>query len=176
MSTSRKRHGRIHRRQRGITMVESMVALVVLGTGMLGIASLYVASLKAERNALTRTTAVNLVNDMLDRIRANGVARSAYDLSKYGADGPGDHGCVANTDDSKNCSGTELAEDDLYRWLQALKDPKNGLPGAPTANVKVTEGATGKSDLYEVSVQWKEAGEEKPFTYAVNTQIVPVAP
>ena len=176
MSTNPKRHGRTPRVQRGITMVESMVALVVLGTGMLGIASLYVASLKAERNALTRTTAVNLVNDMLDRIRANALGRGSYDLSAYGADGPGEHDCVAATDDTKNCSSAELAEDDLHRWLDALKDGKTGLPGAPSADVNYTAGATGKSDTYEVSVKWQEAGEEKPFTYAVNTEIVPVVP
>lgn len=176
MNINKKRPARTPRVQRGITMVESMVALIVLGTGMLGIASLYVASLKAERNALTRTTAVNLVNDMLDRIRANALGRGAYDLGAYGADGPGEHGCVANTDDTKNCSSAQLAEDDLNRWLQSIKDPKNGLPGAPVADVNYTAGATGKSDTYVVSVQWQEAGEEKPFTYAVNTEIVPVVP
>jgi type IV pilus modification protein PilV len=153
-----------------------MVALVVLGTGMLGIASLYVASLKAERNALTRTTAVNLVNDMLDRIRANGVARKAYDTSNYtAAGGPKDQKCVAGAA-TDYCSTTKLAEDDLYRWLQALKDPKNGLPGGPTARVKVTTGAAGESDLFEVSVTWREAGEATAFTYGVSTQIVPVKP
>src|SRR5262245_6377096 len=175
MSTSKgsERRTRTPRRQRGITMVESMVALVVLGTGMLGIASLYVASLKAERNALTRTTAVNFVNDMLDRIRANGVARDAYDTSKYGSGGPQSHDCVANPDDTANCSTSELAEDDLYRWIAAVQDPKNGLPGGPAATVKVTPGAAGTSDAFEVAVSWREAGEDT-FTYKVNTQIVPV--
>jgi type IV pilus assembly protein PilV len=173
MNTNTKRHPPLPRKERGITMVESMVALVVLGTGMLGIASLYVASLKAERNALTRTTAVNLVNDMLDRIRANNVARDAYDTSNYGTDGPQSHGCVANTDDTKNCSTAQLAEDDLNRWIAAVKDAKNGLPGGPTAEVVVTKGAVGKSDTFEVSVTWQEAGEDR-FTYKVNTQIIPV--
>jgi type IV pilus assembly protein PilV len=177
MSTHPKRRGRTSRVQRGITMVESMVALVVLGTGMLGIASLYVASLKAERNALTRTTAVNLVNDMLDRIRANGVARDAYDTSKYGTGGPKDQKCVANSDATANCSTTQLAEDDLYRWIQAVKDPKLGLPGGPTATVAVTlAAAAGQSDRFQVFVTWQEAGEEQPFRYEVNTQIIPVAP
>jgi len=173
MSTNPKRSVRATRLQRGITMIESLVALVVLGSGMLGIASLYVASLKAERNAQTRTTAVNLVNDMLDRIRANGAARDAYDLGKYGTGGPTNQNCVANSDDTANCSTAQLAEDDLYRWLQTLK---SSLPGAPTANVKVTLGATTKSDLYEVGVTWREAGEDAAFTYAVNTEIVPVIP
>lgn len=171
MSTPSAPRRRTSRRQRGITMVESMVALVVLGTGMLGIASLYVASLKAERNALTRTNAVNLVNDMLDRIRANGVARDAYDTSKYTAGGgPKDQKCVADKD---NCSTTKLAEDDLFRWIASAKST---LPGTPTASVGVTLGAAGKSDRFQVMVTWREAGEDADFKYEVNTQILPVIP
>ena len=56
---------------RGITMVESLVALVVTSVGMLGIAGLYVTGIKAGRSALLRTQAVNLASDMADRIRAN---------------------------------------------------------------------------------------------------------
>ena len=56
------------RRERGITMVESLVALVILSVGMLGIAGLYVTGIKAGRSALLRTQAVNLASDMADRI------------------------------------------------------------------------------------------------------------
>ena len=52
---------RIRQAQRGITMVESLVALVVLSIGLLGIASLYVTSLRTGRTALIRTQAVSLV-------------------------------------------------------------------------------------------------------------------
>jgi hypothetical protein len=104
------------------------------------------------------------------------MGRDAYDTSKYGADGPANQNCVANPDDTKNCSTAALAEDDLYRWIAAVKDTKNGLPGGPAATVKVTPGATGAPDLYEVSVTWREAGEDLPLTYKVNTEIVPVSP
>ena len=158
----------IARPQRGITMVESLVALVVLAVGMLGIASLYVASLKAGRSALIRTQAVNLVNDMVDRIRANAPARTAYDMSNYGSK-PQEHGCVATS----NCTAAELAEDDLARWQKAVQAT---LPGGNNvvANVTVFPAAAGgQPDRYHVRVEWREPGEEANFSYDANLHLIP---
>ena len=65
-------------RIRGFTLVEVLVALVVLAVGMLGIAGLYVESLRAGRTSIFRTTAVYLAADMADRIRANPQASADY--------------------------------------------------------------------------------------------------
>ena len=61
----------------GFSIVEALVALVVLSVGMLGIAALYVESLRAGRSAVYHTQAVNLAADMADRIRANRMAGAA---------------------------------------------------------------------------------------------------
>ena len=58
-------------RQRGISMVEALVALVVIAVGMLGIAGLYLSSLQASRSAKLRSYAVELASSIADRIRAN---------------------------------------------------------------------------------------------------------
>ena len=57
--------------QYGFSMVEMLVALVVLGVGMLGMASLYVTTLRASSSAISRMQAANLASDIADRIRAN---------------------------------------------------------------------------------------------------------
>ena len=71
-------------------MVEAMVALVVLAVGMLGIAGLYVTTLRSGGGAIYRFQAVNLASDLADRIRANRTANVAYlgpaaDNNCYGA-------------------------------------------------------------------------------------------
>jgi type IV pilus assembly protein PilV len=154
--------------QRGITMVESLVALVVLSVGMLGIAGLHLASLKTGRTALLRTQAVNLVNDMADRIRANPRARDAYDSGDYAA-APATHDCVTVS----NCSSAELAEDDLARWLAQVDAT---LPAAVAAIDFVAAAATGRPDQYSVSVQWTEAGEPLPFSYQASLNFIAVLP
>src|SRR5512138_827355 len=55
----------------GFTLIEVLIALVVLAIGMLGIAAVYLEGLRASRDALLRTQAVILAADMGDRIRAN---------------------------------------------------------------------------------------------------------
>lgn len=155
-------------RQRGVSLVESLVALVVLSVGMLGIASLYVTSLKAGRTALTRTQAVTLVNDMLDRVRANSRARGAYKLTTTAAPTPS--GCS----DSGGCSAAQLANDDLASWRTAVVGT---LPGAATGEVDFgPAGGTGFPDEYTVTVSWQEAGEPAPFTYRASTRLAPVRP
>jgi type IV pilus assembly protein PilV len=155
--------------QRGMTMVESLVALVVLSVGLLGIASLYVSTLKAERSAQLRTQAVALVTDMTDRIRANASARDAYDLKvKY--DGkPSLRNCVT----VKNCSNAQLAEDDLARWLTTVRAT---LPGVSVADVEVGLAATGRPDNYQVRIEWQEAGERTRFDYQANLAMIAVTP
>src|SRR5258707_3864497 len=65
-------------RPRGFTMVEMLVALVVLAVGMLGVASLFGISLHSGSSAIARMQAVNLAADIGDRIRANRRAAGAY--------------------------------------------------------------------------------------------------
>ena len=69
----------------GFTIVEVLVALVVLSVGMLGIAGLYVITLQSGGTAIYRTQAVNLASDMADRIRANRNAGVAYQNGASGA-------------------------------------------------------------------------------------------
>jgi type IV pilus assembly protein PilV len=65
--------------QRGFTLIESLVALVVLSVGLLGTAATLLGSLGAHAEALRRATALELVRDIADRIRANAAGRAAYD-------------------------------------------------------------------------------------------------
>ena len=84
------------KRMSGFSIVEVLVALVVLAVGMLGIAALYVESLRAGRTAVYRTQAVNLASDMADRIRANRTAGDAYELEA--GDNPAKQGCSPDID------------------------------------------------------------------------------
>ena len=63
---------------RGFTLVEAMVALIVLSVGLLGIAALYVETLRANRTSLYRTQAVNMATDIGDRMRSNRNPAAAY--------------------------------------------------------------------------------------------------
>lgn len=62
----------IHRRnQAGVTLIEIMVALLVLSIGLLGLAALQAFSLQANQGAYHRTQAVNVSYEVADFLRAN---------------------------------------------------------------------------------------------------------
>jgi type IV pilus assembly protein PilV len=85
------------REQAGSTLMEVLVALVVLSFGLLGQAGLQAAALKVNQGAMLRSHATTLAYDMLDSMRANPTfaAAGSYVVG-WGAVGPGAN--VASTD------------------------------------------------------------------------------
>jgi type IV pilus assembly protein PilV len=159
-------------RQRGVTIVEGLVALVILSVGMLGIASLYVTSLKTGRTALLRTQAVNLVNGIIDSIRANGTAGVAYELDTLAEAPTADPEAPAICGADGVCTAAEIADQDLMNWAAALNA---ALPG-PEASIAYTDSAAGVPDIYTVSVSWQESGETQRFQYQGSLEMLPVMP
>jgi type IV pilus assembly protein PilV len=129
--------------QTGFGLVESLVALVVVSVGMIGIAALYSQGLGAGRTALFRTQAVNLAADMADRIRVN--RRGGANYGGAAANNNCDPGGGAT------CSPLQMAAHDLFVW-QALVAAT--LPaGAGTVTVAGTTPPT-----YTIRVTWTEVG------------------
>jgi type IV pilus assembly protein PilV len=148
----------------GFTLVESLVALVVMSVGMLGIAGLYVTGIKSGRSALLRTQAVNLASDIADRIRSNRGGLVNYAMLTYGG-APVAQGCI-NPAAAAPCTSAQLAQDDLARWKASVEA---ALPGRPLATVDVvfTDVAAPAADRYAISVSWHEAGQTQPSTYTL---------
>ena len=70
--------------QQGMTMLEVLIAVMILSVGLLGVAGLQTTNLRNSQSAHQRTMAVLLASGMAERIRANRViARSGnYALPK----------------------------------------------------------------------------------------------
>jgi type IV pilus assembly protein PilV len=137
----------------GFGLVESLVALVVISVGMIGIAALYGQGLSASRTALYRTQAVNLVSDMADRIRVNRRGGAAYGGAAANRNcDPG-----GNTD----CTTTQMAEHDLFVWQAQVAAQMPG--GAGTVQYLGTTPPT-----YTVRVQWQDVGGAQNHQVAVR--------
>jgi type IV pilus assembly protein PilV len=70
-------------RAHGFTLLEVLIALLVLSFGLLGLAALQAYSVKANQSANFRSQATALANMMLDNIRANRVNLGAYYADDY---------------------------------------------------------------------------------------------
>ena len=93
-------------------MIEVLVAALVMATGVLGASALQAASLRANRLALQRSDAVQLVWSIIDRIRVN--AGGDYDVA-VGDAPPAFTNCIART-----CSADDLAAFDVVVWKCSL--------------------------------------------------------
>ena len=84
-------HSTIHRpktAQRGITLIEALMALLILALGVLGLAAVQARMLVETRTTNARATAIRLIADLGERIRMNidGAQPAAGTVSPY-ADG-----------------------------------------------------------------------------------------
>lgn len=144
------------RGQRGFTLIESLVAMVVISVGMLGIAAMYVEGLRAGRTSVYRAVAVELASDMADRIRSNPNADGAY------AGAGANNNCVNGAND---CTPAQLAADDLFWWEQSVGAR---LPGGAAA-VNFALGAD--TDVFTITINWTEPGVPAPLQYAVAVNL-----
>ncbi|WP_310638464.1 type IV pilus modification protein PilV [Delftia acidovorans] len=123
------------RNSRGLTLVEMMVALVVLSIGLLGVAGLQASTTKYRINTMARASVTGLVFDLSERIRVNADSAGGSflqpgtedKLSLYaiGSDWATqqtdsltlDKDCAANS-----CTPEERAVYDLQTWRKKLRD------------------------------------------------------
>jgi type IV pilus assembly protein PilV len=155
-------------RQRAFSLIEVLIALIIMSVGMLGIAGLYVQSLQAGRTSMFRHQAVALASDVADRIRANPTAGISY-TDPAGAN----NNCVAAGVD---CDAAGMALHDVFLWKQQAGE---SLPGsAPTGggDVTVAFDDTVVPPLYTITVSWEEPGItdlDAPPSYVVTIPVNP---
>lgn len=103
------------RAQRGFSLVEVLIALVVLSIGLLGLAALQSVSLRVGHDSYQRTQATMLAYDIVDRMRANpaGFAAGKYNAVTVSTSGGND--CVSTT-----CTTDQLADYDIKTWHSVL--------------------------------------------------------
>lgn len=119
-------------RCRGFSLLEALVALVILSFGLLGIAGLQASSLKNNNNAYMRTQANILAYEAIDLMRAN--RDSALN---------GDYNIAVGA----TAGGSQLADGDLNGWKSRLANTLTSGDGSI---------ACGANNVCVVTVQWGE--------------------
>ena len=154
-----QQNGTMHRpriytlKQRGATLVEVLVALLIMSVGLLGVAALYVDNLRKGRTALVRTQAATLAGDMADRIRVNREGGAAFARMTG-------RRCA---DLAMNASADEAAANDLACWQdEVAKQLPNGIG-------TVVRDSSTLPPTYTVTVSWSETGAGTA-SYVVHVQ------
>jgi type IV pilus assembly protein PilV len=102
--------------QKGFTLLEVLIAVVVLSIGLLGLASLQVTNMQMNQQSLMRSQEAHLAYDMVDRMRVNmpGVNAGAYDLPTLPT--ASDTNCTTTT----GCTPAAMAAQDYFEWNSAV--------------------------------------------------------
>jgi type IV pilus assembly protein PilV len=151
MSTSQ----RDRNRRNGFTLLEVLVALLVLSIGLLGIGKLVMLSARANGSAYLRSQATALAYSMFDDMRANRTQALTPPYAYAVAIGvnPGIVGCPAPP---AGCSPSQQAQNDLANWKSTLQ---NALPNGDGSVQIATANDTGTGAAnvtVTVSVQWND--------------------
>lgn len=109
---------RVRASHKGFTLVEVLVALLVLAIGLLGMATLMMTSLQSSQNAYLRSQVSVLAQDLVERMRTNraqAITSDNYELTTS-APATTKPNCSA-----AGCSPIEQAQLDLHDWRAALE-------------------------------------------------------
>ncbi len=147
--------------QQAFTLLEVLVALFVFSLGLLGLAALQGISKQYNFEAVERTRAAYLANDIIERMRANRGALDSYDASddsSWRLLGAGSLGRQPTPDClTEACTGSQLATYDLWAFEQGLdgaaarRDEANvGGLVAPTGCIRQSGGGQ-----IEVAIAWR---------------------
>jgi len=93
--------------QRGFTLLEVLVALLVFAIGLLGATALAVEGFRLEQRALLRAEIALLAADLAGRMRSNRPGQGAYTGAGV------DHRCASTMTPALLCTPDDLAADDL---------------------------------------------------------------
>lgn len=151
------------RRTGGFSLIEVLIALMILSVGTLGIAAMMAASLKSKNSAYSRTQANHLAYTILDRMRANRATaiQHGYDIA-LGATAvhPPSGDCIGT---AANCSPAEIADLDLTQW----KDSLVGILPSGDGSIQTVD----RNQITEVTItiQWNDRRARQTTETASNT-------
>jgi type IV pilus assembly protein PilV len=151
------------RSQRGVSLIEVMVAIVVFGIGLLGLGLMQMKGAQFTKEAGSRGNVVVQVRSLMDAMRSNSTAallpiKAADPAAPTSTECPycySGSGTLTSVDCSSGCNAAKSARRDLYLWTERLKKAAPGPAGTgPRASV------TWNSNLgmYVVTATWSAGG------------------
>ena len=143
--------------QSGFSLIDVLVSLVVLSTGLLSMANLQVSALRGNHGAYLASVAAQQAQDMAERMKANpaGVAADEYDA--IDSDIP----TVQVNCQNANCAPDQLAVFDRNRWNAA----NQAL--LPAGGGQVSDIGGG---VFLIAVRWHDRQLEGATGWQVNTE------
>lgn len=157
MSMRNNRRYSIPGLQRGFTLIEILVTVIVLSIGLLGLAGLQAVALKFNSTAYQRSQATILAYDIAEQMRANAKAARCGAYSDNSAGRTGENCSVIEVSDLP--ARRTIATQDTQRWRTTLT---NTLPAAVG-----TIGYAGT--IVTITISWDDSRGQNPLQQFIMT-------
>jgi type IV pilus assembly protein PilV len=132
----------------GFTLIEVLIAMLVLAVGLLGLAGLQATGLKNNQSAYNRSQATQLAYDLADRMRANVIGKTSY-TAILPSSATEKQNCLNTT----GCSLADMATNDLYQWNLAVT---TSLPNGIGTLAVTPNPCTTNICLYTITIFWDD--------------------
>lgn len=162
------------RKQRGFSLIEVLVTLMLVAFALLGIAGLQAYSMRVNKGGQLRTHAVFLVADLAERLEANkaGAIAGSYVLAKTSTPPAASTACI-----SGSCSSDALAGYDLAQWENMI------ATALPQSSWQVERTTIGNPSVYTIKIWWEDRrtdttysgslpGTSETFSYTATRSIL----
>ena len=147
------------RRQRGISLIESLIALVITALGILGIVGVQMRTLTDTSSTVRRAQAIRLIEDLGERMKVNPNAISTLDnyLTTFNEQSS----ALSKPSDNcaNGCTRADQARYDRYRWKQAVETLPTGKAQVFIPPAEASIDAQGRRQL-GVMIAWRENERE----------------
>lgn len=159
------RHPTTMKSQRGIALLEALIALLIFSLGILGLVGLQSLSIKNSTDAKYRADAAFLANQIISQIWADLPSNS---LSAAGQTVLGAYAHRA-TDGANVCTpgGSASSNTNVTAWITEVG---RVLPGASSTNQQITVNAA--TGAVRVTVCWRATQETADHNHVVSAQLV----
>ena len=155
----------------GFSLIEVLIALVILSVGLLGIAAMVSTSLKSKDSSYYHTEALALASAIMDRMRANHDTATAngYDVSfNSNAGTAANNNCTTGT-----CTSSQIAAMDVAQWqaeIGAILPPF----GSTLASGSITTTTVNQMTQVNVAIQWNDQRANRAAGNA-SSSVAPIA-
>ncbi len=140
---------------KGFSMLEVLVALLVISVGLLGVATLQTKGQQFNYFSYVRTQSTYLAYDLMERMRTNldAAEKGDYDLGGSSVTPSADSKCEGSSNSNvAKCDFSQLAQDDLATWLNLVQNT------LPEGSAQVIWDSTRKE--YTITLEWDQGGDE----------------
>lgn len=129
------------RQEAGTSLIEVLVAAIVMAFGLLGLAAMQARGMQNTQSADFRSQATVLAYDMSDRMLAN---LAGWREGDYDAPTGANNGCSGSK--ATACTASQLAAHDMYEWTSLLAATLPDGQGTVCIDSTADDGADGNAD------------------------------